>query len=119
MRISCSFLASYDVDGETDERGKKQRRREHQEKEDIRDKLVILETKRLILDFMKAGIDPLIFLTSRISLLQSFPLERVKNKDTIKLINLPYKIISEWSDLTTAPGFMGKTRISSGYSSFL
>jgi len=70
------------------------------------DEVLVLETKILIKEAMERGIDPQTFVTSRIGLLEDFPLENVKNKDSIRLFWLPYQTISGWSDLTTSPGFM-------------
>ena len=67
--------------------------------------LIVLESKRLIQEAMERGIDPQTFITSRVSLLKDFPLEKVKNKKDIQLYWLPYETVSVWSDLTTSPGF--------------
>ena len=67
--------------------------------------LIVLESKRLIQEAMERGIDPQTFITSRVSLLKDFPLEKVKNKKDIQLYWLPYETVSGWSDLTTSPGF--------------
>merc|ERR1719295_2029488 len=47
--------------------------------------LIVLESKRLIQEAMERGIDPQTFITSRVSLLKDFPLEKVKNKKDIQL----------------------------------
>jgi len=70
------------------------------------DSYVVLEGKRMISEAMSLGINPQLFITSKISQLQNFPLEKVTNKDSIRLFLVPYNTISGWSDLTTSPGFM-------------
>ena len=57
---------------------------------------------------MERGIDPQIFVTSRINLLKEFPLEKIGNKQSVRLFWLPHQTISGWSDLTTSPGYMGE-----------
>jgi len=70
------------------------------------DGIVVLESKRLIREAMERGIDPQIFVTSRINLLKEFPLEKIGNKQSVRLFWLPHQTISGWSDLTTSPGYM-------------
>ena len=70
------------------------------------EEFVILEGKRLISEAIHLGINPLVVATSRISLLQGLPLEKVTNKEKIKMFLVPYNTLSTWSDLTTSPGFM-------------
>ena len=72
------------------------------------DGIVVLESKRLIREAMERGIDPQIFVTSRINLLKEFPLEKIGNKQSVRLFWLPHQTISGWSDLTTSPGYMGE-----------
>ena len=74
----------------------------------VDDGIVVLESKRLIREAMERGIDPLIFVTSRINLLKEFPLEKIGNKQSVRLFWLPHQTISGWSDLTTSPGYMGE-----------
>jgi len=74
------------------------------------DGLLVLEGKRLIIEAMNLGIDPQVLITSRISLLQNFPLENVRNKKSIQLFLVPYNTLSSWSDLTTSPGFAAAFR---------
>ena len=67
---------------------------------------VILEGKRLIIDAIKAGCYPSIFVFSRLNLLRGFAFDLSKN---LAMYQVPFRDIKAWSDLTTSPGFIGKS----------
>ena len=69
------------------------------------DDTVILEGKRLIIDAIKAGFYPNIFVFSRLNLLDGFPFDKSKN---LAMYQIPYRNIGLWSELSTSPGFMGQ-----------
>ncbi|CAB4057917.1 RNMTL1 [Lepeophtheirus salmonis] len=71
-------------------------------------KLVILEGKRLIVDALNLGLVPSHLLFSRFDLLKDIPLS-TKNDDSserIQLYQTSYRLIKEWSSLTTPTGLM-------------
>ena len=66
---------------------------------------IIVEGKRLIVDAMKAGFYPKTLLFSRLNLLENIPLDP---KRDLNMVQIPYKNIQSWTDLSTSPGFIGK-----------
>ena len=66
---------------------------------------MILEGKRLIVDAMRAGHHPSVFVFSRLNLLDGFPFDLAKE---IAMYQIPYRNIKGWSELKTQPGFMGE-----------
>ena len=66
---------------------------------------IVLEGKRLIIDAMRAGCYPSIFVFSRLNLLQGFPFDLSKS---LAMYQVPYRDIKAWSDLSTSPGFIGE-----------
>ena len=67
--------------------------------------LILLEGKRIIQDAMNAGFYPKTFVFSRLNLLGDIPFDTSKD---INMVQIPYKNIKVWSDLSTSPGIMGK-----------
>ena len=74
-------------------------------KSDQEKPLILLEGKRIIQDAMNAGFYPKTFVFSRLNLLGDIPFDTSKN---INMVQIPYKNIKVWSDLSTSPGIMGK-----------
>ena len=68
---------------------------------------VILEGKRLIVDAMRAGHHPSVFVFSRLNLLQGFPFDLSRE---LAMYQIPYRNLRAWSELKTHPGFMGRSR---------
>ena len=66
---------------------------------------ILLEGKRIIQDAMKAGFYPKTFVFSRLNLLSDIPFDLSKE---INMVQIPYRNIKVWSDLSTSPGIMGK-----------
>ncbi len=72
---------------------------------DKKEDSVALEGKRLIVDAMRTGLYPTVFVFSRLNLLQGFPFDLSKD---LAMYQVPYRNIKGWSELKTQPGFMGK-----------
>jgi len=69
------------------------------------DKTILLEGKRVIVDAMNSGFYPKTFIFSRLNLLDEFPFDLEKR---LNMVQIPYRNIQTWSDLSTSPGIMGK-----------
>ena len=67
--------------------------------------IILLEGKRIIQDAMNSGFYPKTFVFSRLNLLGDIPFDLSKE---INMVQIPYRNIKVWSDLTTSPGIMGK-----------
>lgn len=67
---------------------------------------IVLEGRRLIVDAMKAGFYPSVFVFSRLNLLKGFPFDVSRS---IAMYQIPYRNIAGWSELKTQPGFMGES----------
>ena len=65
---------------------------------------VLMESKRLIQDAMKFGFYPKTFAFSRLNLLPEFEFEKSKE---LNMVQIPYRNVQAWSDVTTSPGFIG------------
>ena len=65
---------------------------------------VLMEGKRLIQDAMKSGFYPKTFAFSRLNLLPEFEFEKSKE---LNMVQIPYRNVQAWSDVTTSPGFIG------------
>ena len=72
------------------------------------DDTIVLEGKRLILDAMSVGLNPSVFVFSRLNLLKGFKFDLEQG---LAMYQVPYRNISAWSQLKTHPGFMGKRRL--------
>ena len=66
---------------------------------------ILLEGKQLIKETMNSGFYPNLFVFSRLNLLADIPFDMEKN---LKMVQIPYKNIKVWSDLSTSPGILGK-----------
>ena len=66
---------------------------------------VLLEGKRVIVDAMNSGLYPKTFIFSRLNLLDEIPFDLENRLD---MVQIPYRNVQAWSDLTTSPGIMGK-----------
>lgn len=73
------------------------------------DDTVVLEGKRMIVDAIRAGFYPDIFVFSRLNLLADIPFDKCQE---LALYQIPYRNISLWSELKTPPGLMGNGLIS-------
>ena len=68
-------------------------------------KTVLLEGKRVIVDAMNSGLYPKTFIFSRLNLLDEIPFD-LENR--LNMVQIPYRNVQAWSELTTSPGIMGK-----------
>ncbi len=76
------------------------------------DDAVLVEGKRLIIDAMKAGLHPSIFLFSRLNLLSGYPFDLSRD---LAMYQIPYRNIKAWSELKSHPGVMGKIKVTFSY----
>ena len=60
------------------------------------------------MDAMNSGFYPKTFIFSRLNLLDEFPFDLEKR---LNMVQIPYRNIQTWSDLSTSPGIMGKKMI--------
>ncbi len=68
------------------------------------DDTIVLEGKRLIVDAMKAGFYPDVFVFSRLNTLLDIPFDKSRDID---IYQIPYRSIKLWSELKAQPGLMG------------
>ena len=64
-----------------------------------------MEGTRTIQDAMKAGFYPKTFAFSRMNLLPNFDFDKSKE---LNMVQIPYRNIKVWSNVSTSPGIMGK-----------
>ena len=65
---------------------------------------VLMEGKRLIQDAIKSGFYPKTFAFSRLNLLPEFEFDKSKE---LNMVQIPYRNVQAWSDVSTSPGFIG------------
>ena len=67
-----------------------------------------MEGTRTIQEAMKAGFYPKTFAFSRLNLLPDFDFDKSKE---LNMVQIPYRNIQVWSNVSTSPGIMGKLNI--------